>query len=242
MIKEKIESKFPKAVRYYFDIKFLTSQPIHKWTKIFHLIRKSKSQLRQDLFALCELGFKEGGYFVEFGATNGIDLSNTHLLEHQFAWFGLLAEPAKIWHNDLHVNRPSSVIEELCVWINSDSFLEFYETNEPELSTIKSYGLTTSDQTKFLKNRSYRVETISLIDMLRKHKAPKYIDYLSIDTEGSEFDILNSFNFSEYSFGVITCEHNYGPNRKAIYDLLTQNGYSRRYENISRFDDWYIKD
>ena len=77
--------------------------------------------------------------------------------------------------------------------------------------------------------------------MLRKHKAPKYIDYLSIDTEGSEFEILNSFNFAEYSFGVITCEHNYGQNRNAIYDLLSQNGYYRRFEKLSKFDDWYTK-
>lgn len=43
---------------------------------------------------------------------------------------------------------------------------------------------------------------------------PKIIDYLSIDTEGSEFDILSNFNFKEFKFRIITCEHNFGPNRK----------------------------
>ena len=43
-------------------------------------LRKSKSQYRQDLFVLSELNFKRNGYFVEFGATNGIDLSNTYLM------------------------------------------------------------------------------------------------------------------------------------------------------------------
>ena len=53
-----------------------------------------KSQIGQDLFALYALDWKRSGYFVEFGATNGVDLSNTFLLEKDFAWTGILAEPA----------------------------------------------------------------------------------------------------------------------------------------------------
>jgi hypothetical protein len=47
----------------------------------FKNLRFSKSQLRQDLFVLSELSFKQNGFFVEFGATNGVELSNTHLME-----------------------------------------------------------------------------------------------------------------------------------------------------------------
>ena len=57
---------------------------------------KINSQLRQDLFVLNELDFKENGYFVEFGATDGIKLSNSYLLEKSFNWNGILAEPARI--------------------------------------------------------------------------------------------------------------------------------------------------
>ncbi len=76
--------------------------------------------------------------------------------------------------------------------------------------------------------------------MLRSNNAPKIIDYLSIDTEGSEFDILNAFDFGEYSFRVITCEHNYTEKRLLIHDLLKKNGYKRVFEEISLFDDWYV--
>jgi hypothetical protein len=77
--------------------------------------------------------------------------------------------------------------------------------------------------------------------MLKKYNAPKQIDYLSIDTEGSEFEILNSFNFDLYDIKIITCEHNYTPMRKKIYSLLTKNGYDRKYSEYSQFDDWYVK-
>ena len=46
----------------------------------FANLKFSKSQLRQDLFVLSEFGFKENGFFIEFGATNGVDLSNSHIL------------------------------------------------------------------------------------------------------------------------------------------------------------------
>jgi hypothetical protein len=49
------------------------------------LLDKSRAQLRQDLFVLSETQYKRNGYFVEFGATTGIDLSNTYLLETEFS-------------------------------------------------------------------------------------------------------------------------------------------------------------
>ena len=73
------------------------------------------------------------------------------------------------------------------------------------------------------------------------HCAPKEIDYLSIDTEGSELEILNAFDFSRYDTSIITVEHNYTENRKKIHSLLSRNGYERVFEQYSQFDDWYVK-
>ncbi|MBK7635080.1 MAG: FkbM family methyltransferase [Saprospiraceae bacterium] len=60
-----------------------------------------------------------------------------------------------------------------------------------------------------------------------------HIDYLSIDTEGSEYDILSSFNFDRYTFGIITVEHNYTAYRDRIKDLLESKGYRRVLTNLS---------
>ena len=77
--------------------------------------------------------------------------------------------------------------------------------------------------------------------LLIQNCAPSFIDYLSIDTEGSEFDILSTVDFNKFSFGIITVEHNFSANREKIYRLLTENGYRREFEVISNFDDWYVK-
>ena len=84
----------------------------------------SKSQIRQDLFVLNELDFKNNGFFIEFGAANGIDNSNTFILENKFGWDGLLAEPAKIYHQNLAINRKCK-IEKKCIWNESKKKLNF---------------------------------------------------------------------------------------------------------------------
>lgn len=198
-----------------------------------------KSQILQDLFVLSELGLKQGGFFVEFGAANGIEHSNSYVHEKLLGWSGILAEPARCWHDALKTNRGAH-IETDCVWSESGKTLAFQEVSFPALSTIA--GVKTEDfHTKTRKNfEGYEVRTISLIDLMKKHGAPPVADYLSIDTEGSELEILRSLDFVRYRFRVITCEHNFTPQREEIFDLLTSKGYQRKHEEYSGFDDWYV--
>ncbi len=79
-----------------------------------------------------------------------------------------------------------------------------------------------------------------MTDLLVEHNAPGMIGFLSIDTEGSEFDILAGLDFDRFKFRVIACEHNHTPMRQKVFELLTAVGYERRLEDISLFDDWYV--
>lgn len=198
-----------------------------------------KSQIGQDLFVLYSLNWKKCGYFVEFGATNGIDLSNTYLLENDFDWTGILAEPAKVWHDDLKKNR-SAFIDFDCVWKESNYFLPFTVVANPEYSTLTTFSESDVHQKNCKFSSEQMVRTVSLNDLLERYNSPTIIDYLSIDTEGSELEILQSVDFSRYTFRVITCEHNFSGQRESIYKLLTDNGYVRVFEGLSRWDDWYL--
>jgi FkbM family methyltransferase len=222
------------------DLEILKTLPDSHASRLIKLMGQSKSQLRQDLFVLSQTEFKKNGFFVEFGATNGVDLSNTHLLEKEFEWTGILAEPAKRWHQDLSSNREAA-IEHRCVWKDSNSTLIFNETNEAEYSTILEFSETDFHKNIRKRGKTYSVRTISLNDLLSKHHAPNEIDYLSIDTEGSEYEILRSLDFGEYAFRVITCEHNFTPARDQVFALLSEHGYVRVFEHLSKFDDWYVR-
>ena len=198
----------------------------------------STSQFRQDLFALSQLNFKKNGFFVEFGSCDGLVGSNSYILEKFFNWDGILAEPAIFWHTKLKENR-SVNIETKCVWKSSGNEVLF---NEPDTyQQMASINMFSDKNKKYFKEGNrYKVKTISLLDLLETNQAPKTIDYLSIDTEGSEYEILKAFDFDKYKFRVITCEHNFTSRREKIYDLLISKGYQRKLTNISRVDDWYI--
>ncbi len=223
-----------------FDIEFLLGFKKEIVGDLLQLLKDSQSQLRQDLFVLSVLGFKENGFFVEFGAADGKHLSNTYILENRFSWTGILSEPARVWSEKLKQNRPSTIIDKRCVWKESGMLLEFRETQQAELSTLAQIENTDEHSSSRLNAAVYAVETVSLADLLDAHQAPFDCDYLSIDTEGSEYDILSNFDFGKYKFKIITCEHNFSQQRELIYSLLTKQGYVRVFEEISKFDDWYV--
>jgi len=204
------------------------------------LLRHSKSQLGQDILALSVTGVDGPGFFVEFGAADGVALSNSHILEKQFGWSGILCEPSKSWHQALWRNRDCT-IDTRCVYSASGQKISFSENYLGELSAITEYAEPNSHGLLKRTTFSYEVDAISLQDLLLSHGAPRYIEFLSIDTEGSEFEILENFDFQSYRFGAICVEHNFADTREKINGLLLANGYQQVHADLSDFDDWYIQ-
>jgi len=199
-----------------------------------------QSQLLQDVAALVISDFKENGYFVEFGAADGIHHSNTYLLEKKYGWNGILAEPNRSYFKALNENR-QAIISAKCVYESNNLLLDFVEAEQ--LSTLTKYvneDFMQETRKRNIKKR-YKVETITLEDLLISCGAPKEIDFISIDTEGSELEILKNFPFENYSFGFICVEHNFSKNREKINCLLENKGYERICEAISEMDDWFVK-
>ena len=124
-------------------------------------------------------------------------------------------------------------------------------TQLQQAQALGAIGLSTIDEFKNCDTHSkerhnginYQVSSVTLTDLLQEHNAPHDIDYLSIDTEGSEYEILASHDFNKYSFKVITCEHNFTSKRNEICRLLLSKGYERKYlrNDKTDFDDWYVK-
>lgn len=200
----------------------------------------SCSQLLQDIWVLYELNSKRNGYFVEFGACDGVIHSNTLLLEKTYGWDGALAEPARTWQQALRANR-DCYISNNCVYMKDGEQILFRETEVRELSTIEKF--TQSDYNAAARDSAdqYVVETLSLTSFLQNARAPKEIDYMSIDVEGAELDVLRTFDFGAYDIKILTIEHNFGGQRDAIANLLESRGYRRKFTMLSMFDDWYVR-
>ncbi len=203
-------------------------------------LNRSHGQLAQDILVVYLTGGRREGFFVEFGATNGVSLSNSLLLERDHGWRGILAEPARGWYAALVENRPGAVIDTRAVWSRTGERLVFNETPSKEVSTIDAFSSSDGHAAARAAGERYEVETVSLTDLLREHGAPAHIDYLSIDTEGSEFEVLAAHDWSAFRFGIITVEHNYTTMRERISELLTARGYRRIFGEFSLWDDWYV--
>jgi FkbM family methyltransferase len=191
------------------------------------------SQSKQDKWVLENLLYKTDGVFVDIGAYDGIQTSNTHCLEKYYNWNGICVEANYLVYQKLIENRN-------CINIYgaiSNSNGECYFSSDK----ISDQGIITP--------------CFILNDVLEKHLKNNIIDYLSLDVEGHEFTILNTIDFNKWKFKLMTVEHNLycsGPEQKnKIFDLLTSKGYTRIVENAvcldpnplwnnKPYEDWYV--
>jgi FkbM family methyltransferase len=200
----------------------------------------SFSQGAQDLWALYELKESRNRFFVEFGATDGVKINNTVLLEREYGWNGILAEPNPVWHKALHENR-TAIMERRCVYSVTGDVLEFLNTNSPEFGGVVDENTRGAAKRLHMKGGIIKVETVSLNDLLEHHHAPTQIDFMSIDTEGSEYEILKAFDFKKWNVRLLTVELRPVEKDQAIDRLMKENGYVRRFEKFSGGDAWYKK-
>ena len=205
-----------------------------------------KSQLYQDVFASFIIGKKSDKTFLEFGATDGFELSNSYMLEKSKGWRGVLSEPSIQWHNSLKKNRKDAKIITKCVWSHSGKKLDFFMSDQGVLSTINDF--VESDKSSMPGNTLERkksgkiisVETISLNDVIIEEFNNITPSYISIDTEGSEYEILKYFNLDIYRPKVFTIEHNFTYQQNQIDHLMKSNNYVRIFRNLTAFDAWYV--
>lgn len=194
---------------------------------------KSYSQLSQDLNVISFFNNKNGLYFIDIGANDGKTLSNTFLLEKKYNWKGICSEPLPSAFKKL-IKCRNVICDNNAVFSKSGLSLKFSESNL--YSGITNF-IDRHEEVK--KNNQIIVKTITLQSLLDNYNAPKIIQYFSLDTEGTELEILKSVDFSKYTFLYINLEHNYiEPRRTEIRTLLLNNGYLYKGEN--QWDDDYI--
>ena len=200
----------------------------------------SYSQLGQDTAVLNAYPDRVG-YFVDIGAYVGKEYSNTLLLEEK-GWTGICAEPSPPMFEELKKNRKFCFLTDKAVWHTTGETVEFAVVESGGQRGMLS-GITGFSTGEYKaaqdKSRKVQVKTVSLNDLLVTANAPKFMEYLSLDTEGTEYDILKALDFSKWVFGLIDVEHNFEEaKRESIRRLLESNGYVFLRQN--KWDDCYI--
>lgn len=188
---------------------------------------------------------KRNGTFIDIGAHDGVTHSNTYFFEKELEWSGICFEPLPTVFKRLQNNRT-------CICINAcvskvEGFLKFFavegyaEMLSGLVDTYDPRHLERLQKEIAIFGGKYAiidVPCVRLNKILEEHKIQK-IDLLSIDTEGSELEILQSIDFSVLSIWAITVENNYG--YPAIRNLLTSKGFSF-IAYIGKQDEIYINE
>ena len=213
---------------------------------------KNHSQENQDLFVLYFTNYLgKKGFFVEIGAGDGVSISNTYLLE-KIGWTGILVDPVD--YNNENMKLRKCIKDNRCVYSKTGLKISFAENPDAPVLPGESHSQNFSGILKHLSGpvktaKLYKVrdvETVSLNDLLKQYNAPNKIDYISIDTEGSEFEIISNFDFNKYNVEIFTIEHNGANFRDDIVTLLNYRGYFRmpnEYQGgfVPSYEDWFIK-
>lgn len=161
----------------------------------------------------------ERGFFVELGANDGVKQSNTFYFEKNLNWNGILIEPIKIKYLKCLKFRSSKnyFYNNACVGFNfknkqikmiySDLMSSIEDKNIINRVNSKKHAL---EGAKYLlkneKVEEFWVNTKTLDDIFHEVDAPKLIDFLSLDVEGSELEVLNGIDFTVYNFKFILVE------------------------------------
>lgn len=208
-----------------------------------------KSQAGQDqyLFKKFFWNKKQAGIFVEFGifisfrlnsgARNGIEHSNTYFYENALGWKGLLIEAIPNEFATLAQNRPNSLTLNAAIcpkrsvaqflvskfggWHGlKDQYPEFRKDSETETIKVQCYTLN-----EVLGASGFR-----------------HIDYMSVDTEGSEVDLLEAFDFEKFVVDILVVEVLTAEIEKKIRleALMASKGYTKIIDYVVAEDTWDV--
>ena len=130
---------------------------------------------------------KKDGYYVEVGALDGLRMSQSFLFEHM-GWDGIIVEPNPVWKDLLQSQRNCNISTNA---VSSKNGTAVFECREIEAFSGLKSSINESRTSDIV--GEFDVETITLVGLLDKFNAPDLIDWVSIDTEGAEIDILTQF-------------------------------------------------
>ncbi|MCU0463585.1 MAG: FkbM family methyltransferase [Anaerolineae bacterium] len=201
----------------------------------------------EDCLLWAFFGGRTTGFYVDVGAFDGRYVSNTYAFEKQ-GWKGICVEPHPVSFEKLTVLRDAICLNTACVADESTASVTLYIEKLGFLSGLQ--GSPREDDVRRRHNKrgldfdgfeTVTVPATTLANILGEHLptgAP--IDFLSLDVEGTEIDVLRGLDLNTYQPRVLVIEANTRPEREALTDFLA--GYGYRLARTLEFNAFFVRD
>lgn len=194
-------------------------------------------------------GKKCGGFFIELGAFDGITQSNTCFFERNRGWKGILIEPQHDQYLKCCANRPNSVVIHGCCVSNEypgTKIVGDFAGSSLLASTMTEYNngnilAVTPPQgmnSPHIPGKMVEVDAYTLEKILDMHyDGSQEIDFLSLDTEGYELQIIRGLNLDKYRPIFLLIEiMDYN------YDAIVKYLQDKQYTLVRNFSGYNKKD
>ena len=172
---------------------------------------------------------KKTGFFVDVGAYHPLELSNTYLL-YKRGWNGINIDISSLSVDYFNYIRPDDININIAVTEKKSIKTIFYQKKKSPLNTL-NFKLASKHFSLNFKKKKIKSDTLTSIIDKTKFKGIK-INFLNIDAEGGDFEVLKSLNFKKYKPKLICVEiiDNFNSSKKAIkknkiYKFLIQKKY-----------------
>ncbi|MCK5057976.1 MAG: FkbM family methyltransferase [Candidatus Aminicenantes bacterium] len=192
---------------------------------------------------------KRNGFFVDIGAFDGVHISNTYALE-LMGWKGICVEPNPEIFELCRKNRPSAnCLTDVCIGEKKRRKKKFYIDEIGLLSTTIKNKEKLIDLRQRYKNRGLpfsglkkvKLKASTFNEILENNlQAGEKIDFVSIDTEGNELDILKGIDFKQYNIRVLVIESD-KLSEKEMAELLLEKG-SYMFARKTFHNSFFVKD
>lgn len=199
---------------------------------------KTYSQLFQDLaflFFCADSPIK--GYYIEVGVGDGLNHSNTFLLEKEVGMKGILIEADPRQIKKISKYRDAKLIE--CVAGSNNEVVSVNLASTPELSWVgEDYP---NDNLVRSSTRNHKINSCTLDSILEQNLNESSLDYLSIDVEGYENEVLLGFSLNRWQPKFINIEHNRDELQMTHFKKFFRENYTLVLESISDCDYWFVR-
>ena len=202
------------------------------------------SQFGEDREIVAHFPERYLGYFVEVGANNGVRDSNTLLLE-KCGWSGILIEANAELADEASRMRPNARVVQTVVGSGKQSVVRFLTVSKPgsNLDGLSSVALS-PEVMKQIEDcggaiNSSEIPCRCLDDILSENLSRRQkVDFVSIDVEGAEMDVLRGFNLTFYLPRLVMIEDNSKGADVNVPHYMKSQGYARVHR--TGWNDWYV--
>lgn len=188
---------------------------------------------------------KQNGFYIELGGLDGIYSSNTKIFEDYLNWTGILIEPHPIAFKKLFKNRPNNFLfNELVSYEKNElefMYMDNWEGISGVLSTLPDAHFSCyfqNDKYKHLEKHVINIIPKTLTEIINSTQI-NHIDFLSLDVEGHEHDVLKSWDFSIPIDLIMIEALNASSKNNICRNILEKNNY-KYICNLNGYNEIYV--